>query len=255
MSMIARLGRPVDPPHATERTSPEDPLARSLGWASSGLGVPQTTAPGRFARSIGVGDDVRSRAWTRAVGARELAASAGILSRRRPAAWLWARVAGDAMDMTLLGVALRRKDSKPERIVAAMTAVAGIAAADVAAGLRATRASNGSPSYRPQGRRAASVTIRRPVEEVRRAWHDAGLRKQFLSEGDPSDITCTEAPGDRGTEVRLTMRKGEASPVLRRFKQLVETGVLVRSDGSPDGAVGLRQLKQRPAQPLGARTS
>jgi uncharacterized membrane protein len=37
---------------------------------------------------------------------------------------------------------------------------------------------------------------------------------------------------------------------LRRFKQLVETGVISRSDGVPEGELAERKLKQRPAQPL-----
>jgi hypothetical protein len=37
---------------------------------------------------------------------------------------------------------------------------------------------------------------------------------------------------------------------LRRFKNIAETGEVVRSDGSPDGPLGKRQLKQRPAHPL-----
>ena len=37
---------------------------------------------------------------------------------------------------------------------------------------------------------------------------------------------------------------------LRRFKQHVETGVITRSEGSPEGERAERKLKQRPAQPL-----
>jgi uncharacterized membrane protein len=36
---------------------------------------------------------------------------------------------------------------------------------------------------------------------------------------------------------------------LRRFKQVVETGEVVRSDGSPDGTITQRLLRQRPARP------
>ncbi|ORW29748.1 SRPBCC family protein [Mycobacterium palustre] len=36
---------------------------------------------------------------------------------------------------------------------------------------------------------------------------------------------------------------------LRRFKQMLETGQVVRSDGSPEGTVAGRQMHQRPAQP------
>lgn len=38
---------------------------------------------------------------------------------------------------------------------------------------------------------------------------------------------------------------------LRRFKQIMETGQVVRSDGSPDGTVARWQLHQQPAQPSG----
>lgn len=37
---------------------------------------------------------------------------------------------------------------------------------------------------------------------------------------------------------------------LRRFRQHVETGEIVRSDGTPEGELAERKLKQRPAQPL-----
>ena len=37
---------------------------------------------------------------------------------------------------------------------------------------------------------------------------------------------------------------------LRRFKQVLETGEVVRSEGSPEGTRALRQLFQRPAQPV-----
>jgi uncharacterized membrane protein len=38
---------------------------------------------------------------------------------------------------------------------------------------------------------------------------------------------------------------------LRRFKQLLETGQVMRSDGSPEGAAAVRQMHQRTAQPHG----
>jgi uncharacterized membrane protein len=36
---------------------------------------------------------------------------------------------------------------------------------------------------------------------------------------------------------------------LRRFKQVMETGEVVRSEGSPEGTITSRQVRQRPAQP------
>jgi hypothetical protein len=41
---------------------------------------------------------------------------------------------------------------------------------------------------------------------------------------------------------------------LRRFKQVVETGQVTRSDATPDGHLLAGHLKQRPAQPLDEAT-
>ena len=67
-----------------------------------------------------------------------------------------------------------------------------------------------------------------------------------------------KAPGRRGQEAldrdleihRLTARlRTLLADELRRFKQLVETGEIVRSDATPDGHLLADHLKQRAAQP------
>lgn len=83
-------------------------------------------------------------------------------------------------------------------------------------------------------------------------------------------LRFAEAPGDRGTELSLELEyevpMGEvgaavlkiagddphqmAQDDLRRFKQLLETGEIARSDGAPMGHSARVQPKQRPAQPL-----
>jgi hypothetical protein len=115
----------------------------------------------------------------------------------------------------------------------------------------------------------ASITVLRPREEVERLWHDSRFRPDYV---DAADVTVrfVDAPGDRGTEVHLGIgasapagKLGQAAqklpgnePVakakdaLRRFKQRVETGVIARSDATPEGELLERKLKQRPAQPL-----
>ncbi len=80
------------------------------------------------------------------------------------------------------------------------------------------------------------------------------------------------APDGRGTEVRVVLhydvpggRIGRAVAKivgeephqqvrddLRRFKQVLETGEVLRSDALPDGVDSRHQLKQRPARPKGA---
>lgn len=109
-----------------------------------------------------------------------------------------------------------------------------------------------------------AVTIFKSPDEVRRLWsqHDDG--------DSPGEVTFTEAPGDRGTEIHVEIPddarggkigeavgkltgsdpRAKALDKLRRFKALVETGEVPRSEGSPEGELAERKLKQRPAQPL-----
>src|SRR5215210_6406513 len=117
--------------------------------------------------------------------------------------------------------------------------------------------------------RKAAITVFRPREEVERLWHDSKYRPGFIADSD-AQVSFKDAPGDRGTEIHVDLGKegpaariGElaqklvtAAPLakvkddLRRFKQLVETGEISRSDGTPEGELAERKFKQRPAQPL-----
>jgi uncharacterized membrane protein len=115
----------------------------------------------------------------------------------------------------------------------------------------------------------AAITIDRPREGVMRLWQSSEYRPDYVDGADAA-VTFEDAPGDRGTEIRVDLESsapggklGEAvqklvgsEPLakvkddLRRFKQHVETGVITRSDGTPEGELAERKLKQRPAQPL-----
>ncbi|MFF3437225.1 SRPBCC family protein [Streptosporangium sp. NPDC002721] len=88
--------------------------------------------------------------------------------------------------------------------------------------------------------------------------------------GNSGSVRFRDAPGGRGTEVRVNLAYdppgGKAGMAfarllgehpeqqvrddLRRFKQVLETGEVVRSEGSPEGTRALRQAMQRPAQPV-----
>src|SRR3954452_14930596 len=76
--------------------------ASGLGWLSIGLGAGEVFAPAAVATLIGARDQSRTRRLLRAFGARELACGIGILTGRRTAGWLWARVAGDTLDLAYL---------------------------------------------------------------------------------------------------------------------------------------------------------
>jgi uncharacterized membrane protein len=114
-----------------------------------------------------------------------------------------------------------------------------------------------------------AITVNRPVDEIRRMWDDPSFRPQHTTETGAA-VAFREAPGDRGTEIHVdlghdptrgkigaTVQKLRGAPSLakvkddlRHFKQLVETGEIARSEGSPEGERAHRKLKQRPAQPL-----
>ena len=104
-------------------------IARALGWFSIGLGL--TELFGAHSLDQFLGTDHREKTL-RFFGLREIAAGVGILSRAKPGpVWLWARVAGDALDLGALGVALDSDDTRRENVVIATAAVVGVTALDV----------------------------------------------------------------------------------------------------------------------------
>ncbi|WP_119680390.1 hypothetical protein [Indioceanicola profundi] len=105
-------------------------LAPMLGWFSIGLGLAQVLAPRGMSRMIGTAGNGLDRKTMLAVGLRELAAGVGILSRRRPQDWLWARVGGDVMDLAMLANASRSRRARPGRLAMAGAAVLGVLALD-----------------------------------------------------------------------------------------------------------------------------
>jgi hypothetical protein len=112
-----------------------------LGYFSLGLGLAELLAPRAIARLIGASESSDSLLVIRALGARELVAGVGLLANPRSPAWLWSRVAGDAMDLALLGQQLASPGSSRSRILAATAAVAGVAALDALSATQASRRS------------------------------------------------------------------------------------------------------------------
>ena len=288
----------------------KDRKARRLGWASLALGLPQLIAPAAFARTVGLSS--HDEEVVLGVGVRELVAGAGLLSGKGTGLFLWSRVLGDAMDLSLL----RSHGDGSTRNRVAQAAVAGIALVDLSAAVKRTRTGSASPA--PVSLTAAT-TVNRPPREVYDFWRGLERLPQFmhhleqvewvgekrtrwtaaapigrvsweaeLVDDRPGEriawcslpgatvpnegsVEFTPAPGGRGTEVRVHLtyavplgRAGRAAARLmgeephqqveddlRRFKQVMETGEVVRSAGSPEGHSASRQLFQRPAQPVG----
>ena len=111
--------------------------------------------------------------------------------------------------------------------------------------------------------RRTATTVGRAREEVTRLWATPGYRTDYIDQHGAT-VAFKDAPGDRGTEIHVALdgtggalqkltgaaRLAKLKDELRRFKQRVETGVIPRSDGAPEGESAERKIKQRPAQPL-----
>jgi uncharacterized membrane protein len=114
----------------------------------------------------------------------------------------------------------------------------------------------------------AAVTIRRSEQEVRDAlqsfeWTAFDPRRALEQGG----VRIVAAPGDRGVEVHAAVERDRGvarvattlggrsraqrlHDEMRRFKSVLETGTLARSETSPEGPSSIRQLlHKRAAQP------
>lgn len=102
-------------------------VARGLGWFSIGLGFAEIVAGREIGRAIGMED----KDWLfRVFGAREAAAGVAILAMENPRAGVWARVAGDALDLAALGSGFTKDNPRKKSLAAAFAVVAGITALD-----------------------------------------------------------------------------------------------------------------------------
>jgi len=159
--------------------SSEEKLANALGWFSIGLGVAEVVAPSKVARLIGASDEDRTRNVLRTYGLREIAAGVGILSRPRPAGWLWGRVAGDMLDLAALGSAMKSGDSNRTRLATATAAVVGITALDLICSKQLSR-ENGATKDSGLVRVRKTIIINRPPQEVYHFWHDFANLPTFM---------------------------------------------------------------------------
>jgi uncharacterized membrane protein len=184
-------------------------LANFLGWFSLGLGLSQIIAPDGMARLIGMRPTDKTRDTMRALGMREITSGMGILSQKRQSDWLWSRVAGDAMDLALLGrVTVDTHDGR-ERNTAAILAVAGVAALDV---LAATQV----------GKRTGSLLQGRPDDNGR--GPGAGGRDNFNQESRRMRSTGGTGTGrntDGGINTGLSGARAKSRSGLRRTTNVI----------------------------------
>lgn len=118
------------------KDTPHDAMAKGLGWFSIALGVAELFAPKATAQATGV---QYGKNLLQAYGVREIATGIGLLTSKDPQPWLWARVAGDALDLATLAADLVSNNHKRRNTAMAMLAVMGVTALDVWAAETARR--------------------------------------------------------------------------------------------------------------------
>jgi uncharacterized membrane protein len=273
--------------------------ARRLAWFSVALGTAELFLPRLLASLAGARVGRRtSMTGVRLLGLREIASGLGILSQKNPAPWLWARVAGDVMDLAVLGRTLVEPRTERARTMTAIASVVGVTAMDLKSALELTR--NGTDASPVGVHVLSAITVNRPREEVYLFWRDFehlplfmshlesvevhGSRSTWRAKGiagitfewdaelvadqpneniawrscegsqvpNQGSVRFLDAPGGRGTEVRVELRYDppagklgasfaklfgkepgqEIAGDLRRFKQVIETGEVLHSDAS-----------------------
>ena len=292
-------------------------VARGLGWFSIGLGLAELLMPRAVARICG--GDGKHTALIRLYGLREIAAGLMIFSSKRPAAGVWSRVAGDAMDLATLAAAYVNPSTNKAGVLFATASVLGVTAVDIMCAQELS-VQKGRMTEDGAIRFKRSVSVNRPPEELYRYWRDfsnlprfmyhlqsvtdqGNGRSHWITKGpagqqiewdaeiveerenefiawksvggdvfNAGSVEFEQKPGGRGTIVRVDMQyfppggvagtafamlfnqapEQQVADDLRRLKQLIETGEIVRSDGSPQGT---GQVLQRPAQPMGAESN
>ena len=162
-------------PSIAQKDEGAEQIANGLGWFSIGLGLAELLAPKAFARLIGA--EGKHTGFIRFMGLREITAGVGILTTPRPSGWVWARVAGDAIDLACLTAACMSSKADRGKITAATVAVLGVTALDIydAQKLSTIPGAHGGLAY------VNTITINRSPEEVYQFWRNFENLPQFMS--------------------------------------------------------------------------
>ena len=152
-------------------------LARTLGWFSIGIGALEIFGDKALGEALGMENRT---GLLRAYGVREIGVGLGILTAPKmpPSGWLWARFAGDIVDLATLFAALENKD-KRTNIALALAAVGGVTAVDYLCAQQLsqaaqTKATASTPTDRPDLSAVGEgyITINRSAEDLMARWNE-----------------------------------------------------------------------------------
>lgn len=234
-------------------------LALGLGLFSIGVGLWEALAPRCVAKTTGM---KRNDGLLRVCGARELAAGVGMLAQRDNPAWLKARVAGDAMDLVILGAAMASPKAKKGRVLAAAVAVAGVAALDIYC---LNQLNNGHGKNGGVVRVVKSVIINRPAADLYRFWTQQLedlpkiMNHVIAVERISEKLSAWKAKGPAGTTIEWVAETTENRPnELIAWRSLegadLQNSGEVRFEPAPGGRGTLVRVEIRYAPPGGGLT-
>jgi uncharacterized membrane protein len=158
----------------------EERLARGLAWLGVGIGLAELFAARRIARAIGVGNHT---VLIRSLGVREIAVGIGALTSRRPTVGMWSRVAGDAMDLALLGAAFTSPRADRSRLALATAAIVGVTALDAVCAQRLSALPRAVPindSHDGSVKVAHRVAVSPLPEECYAFWRELENLPRFM---------------------------------------------------------------------------
>jgi len=237
--------------------------ARALGYFSLALGLSELVAPSQVARLIGVRDKPGARTVLRLFGAREMLSGLSILASRDGAGPLWSRVAGDCMDLALLGWCSSRAAENPSRLAAATAAVAGITVLDAYSAASLSRNESIQKAVGPI-HVVRSIAINRSPADVYQFWRSLENLPRFMAhlesvtdEG-TSSVWRAKAPAGATIEWRAEITQDQPNERIAWRSvdgALVENrgAVCFKSDPHGRGTVVVVELKYDP--PGGALSS
>ena len=153
-------------------------LARGLGWFSISLGVVEVLAPRFVSRLVGGRGD--NAGLIRLYGVREIVSGMMIFGQgARPAAGVWSRVAGDAIDIATLAATASSPATRKGALAVATANVLGVTALDVYCAQQLSRRGSGASSSSTI-RMTRSVVVNRSPEQLYEFWHDFENLPRFM---------------------------------------------------------------------------
>ena len=149
-------------------------LATGLGWFSIGLGLAELIAPRGVAKVAGL--EGNNNGVIRLFGLREIASGVGIFSQQRPTESMWSRVAGDGLDLAMLGAAFASPKTKKGRLAFATASVLGVTALDLMCAQQLQKSGAENSGVRVQ----RTVIVNRSPEELYQFWRNFENLPRFM---------------------------------------------------------------------------